>query len=142
MPLTPCTTHYNQYTKQPIHATTMLPQFELQKKRRMHAKRRRQEQRQKIFTVVVTVLCLLGAMIVFNVYYIFRNEPQPSGNSDVRSQTGTGNVRRRGPWITADAQPFVSTTYCLVCFNTSKKIEVEKARFLCIIQLSFVSTNN
>lgn len=86
----------------------MLPQFELQKKRRMHAKRRRQEQRQKVFTVVVSVLCLLGALIVFNVYYIFRNEPQPSGNGDVRSQTG-GNVRRRGPWVTPDAQPFVRT---------------------------------
>ena len=87
----------------------MLPQFELQKKRRMHAKRRRQEQRQKIFRVVVSVLCLLGALIIFNVYYIFRNEPQPSNNNgDVRSRTG-GNVRRRGPWVTSDAQPFVRT---------------------------------
>ena len=86
----------------------MLPQFELQKKRRMHAKRRRQEQRQKIFRVVVSVLCLLGALIIVNVYYIFRNEPQPSNNGDVRSKTG-GNVRRRGPWVTSDAQPFVRT---------------------------------
>lgn len=92
----------------------------------MHAKRRRQEQRQKIFTVVVTVLCLLGAMIVFNVYYIFRNEPQPSGNGDVRSQTGTGNVRRRGPWITADAQPFVST---ILCFHASMKIDWKELLF-------------
>ena len=76
----------------------------------MHAKRRRQEQRQKVALVVFSITCFLGVMIFFNIYYIFRNQPSPD-DGDVHSKTGSGgtkNVRRRGPWISKDAQPFVS----------------------------------
>jgi len=91
----------------------MLPQFELQKKRRMHAKRRRQEQRQKVALIVFSITCLLGVLIFFNIFYIFRNTPE-SSNDGGRLQTeaqmkGARNVRRRfGPWVSKDSQPFVS----------------------------------
>lgn len=91
----------------------MLPQFELQAKRRMHAKRRRQEQRQKVALVIFSVTCLLAILIFFNIYYIYRNQPTPSNSTNdaesVTRKTGTSNkVRRRDPWIAKDAQPFVS----------------------------------
>ena len=90
----------------------MLPQFELQHKRRMHAKRRRQEQRQKVAFVVFSVTCLLGLLIFFNIYYIYRNRPEPV-DYDAHGQPvfvgKTSNVRRRSKnWIDQDSQPFVS----------------------------------
>jgi len=90
----------------------MLPQFELQAKRRMHAKRRREQQRQKLALLVCSVTCLLAMLIFFNVYYIYRNNPAPGDYADNVKGSGGGssgsNVRRRGPWIGKDAQPFVS----------------------------------
>jgi multidrug resistance efflux pump len=85
----------------------MLPQFELQAKRRLHhVKRRRQEQRRRVAIMVFSVTFLLGLLIFFNVYYIYRNHPSTGGSI---LENTVSRVRRRGDaWVAKDAQPFVS----------------------------------
>lgn len=85
----------------------MLPQFELQAKRRLHhVKRRRQEQRRRVAIMVFSVTFLLGLLIFFNVYYIYRSH---SSTGDSILDKAVNRVRRRGDaWVAKDAQPFVS----------------------------------
>ena len=92
----------------------MLPQFELQHKRRMHAKRKREEQRKKVVLAVFSVTCLLALLIFFNVYYIYRNQPEASDFKDNIQGKKKGSIRKRDIWIDKDAQPFVSLSGCLI----------------------------
>lgn len=106
----------------------MLPQFELQHKRRMHAKRHRDEQRKRVVLILCSVTCCLALLIVFNVYYIYRNAPKVSDYKDNVSGGSTrGGVRKREIWIDRDAQPFVSCAMLLtMCMYCTFVLETEK----------------
>ena len=90
----------------------MLPQFELQVKRRMYAKRRRNERQRRVVIVIIATSGVLLLLICFNMYYIFRNKPDAGGDfvAGERGRKYSRLFRRRDTdtWISKDAQPFVS----------------------------------
>lgn len=106
----------------------MLPQFELQAKRRMHAKRKRERRQRRVVLIILSISGCLCILICYNLYYILRNNPNAHNDSDsedmfpgdsshhhhhhnrwrkrIRGGSSRDEEASEKNWVNKDAQPF------------------------------------